>query len=602
MKRTNVLQTGLVIGFFGLLGLTGCSESEPSQPNIILIMSDDQGWGDMQNAGNPYVETPFLDEIAGSGVQFNHFYVNPMCAPTRAALLTGKENLRSGTSWVGRRTDFLSLEAITLADILNRNGYATGCYGKWHLGAYGPYHPNERGFDDFTGFLEGACDHYYKTDLEHNRKKFISDSYITDLLTDSAISFIDKNRDQPFFCYIPYNVPHHPFQVPERYFEKYKQKGVEDDRTAVVYGMIENMDENIGRIIGYLKKHQLEENTIIVFLSDNGPAFPRYNDGLLGKKAEVTEGGVRVPFYMQWKGGIPQGKIVNDISAHIDVMPTLLDFAGIKIPDGLSLDGISLKPWILGEDEPYPDRTIYTHQTVFGDNRLFPGGLRTDNYRLMNTGKRYQLFDMVKDPGQQKDIAKERPDVLDDLITRYETWYSDVTSQGTEWPPVPVGYMDFNDVNIIAPDALIYGNIGYSGRWGWATCWALNWTSTADSMVWEIDVYEEGNYEFVLHYWCEPENTGSTFSLKSDNGVLRKSLTEPNDSPFIELPNLAKPEEPRIRKWSQFNMGKMQLSKGEQRIVLKADYIPGRHAGEFRSLEIIRMKPSSLGIDISAEQ
>jgi arylsulfatase A len=568
--------------------LPSCKPEASSKPNIILIMSDDQGWGDTELSGNSVIDTPNLNKIATNGVQFERFYVNPMCAPTRASLLTGRYNLRAGTSWVGRRTDFLGLDETTLADILRKEGYATGCYGKWHLGAYGPYHPNERGFDDFTGFLLGACNHYFETHMDNNGKEFISNSYITDLLTDSALNFIDKNKDQPFFCYIPYNVPHHPFQVPDKYFKKYKARGVEDDRTASVYAMIDNMDENIGRIMKKLEEEKLDENTILIFLSDNGPCFERYNDGLAGIKAQVSEGSVRVPCYISWKGTLPEGKRVFDIAAHIDILPTLLAAANIQIPEKPGIDGINLLPYLTGEKNDYPDRKLYAHQTYFGDCSVFPGGLRTQQYRLVNWQNGYELFDMWNDPSQKRNIANEKIELLNELIEAYESWYSEVTEGGVELPPVPVGYPGYDVVNIITPDALKSDGIDYSGKWGWATGWLRHWTDTKDSITWQIDVIEPGNYEFILHYWCETENTGTEFVLSNGESSLNATLTVPNEGDFLYLPSQTPIDSPDIRDWAPLNMGTMILEKGPQDLVLKALSIPGEHAGEFRSLEIIK--------------
>jgi len=184
-------------------------------------MADDQGWGDSELNGNSIIETPVLNKIASEGIQFERFYVCPMCSPTRASLLTGRYNLRTGAFWVGRRTEILRQDEVTMADIFKSAGYVTGCFGKWHLGLYRPYYPNERGFDEFTGFLYGALKNYFHSHLEHNGRKFISNKYITDFLTDRALDFIETNKDNPFFCYIPYNVPHHPFQVPAEYYKKY---------------------------------------------------------------------------------------------------------------------------------------------------------------------------------------------------------------------------------------------------------------------------------------------------------------------------------------------------------------------------------------------
>ena len=586
-KRSEFLTILILLLQISVLYSCESQKTEQSKPNIILIMSDDQGWGDMELAGNKIIDTPHLNTIATNGTQFERFYVNPMCAPTRASLLTGKYNLRTGTSWVGRRTDFLRLNETTIAEILKTEGYATGCYGKWHLGAYGPYHPNERGFDDYTGILEGATRNYYNTEMNNNGKNYRTNDYITDVLTDSALSFIERNKSKPFFCYIPYNVPHHPFQVPVEYFNKYKESGVAEDNVATVYGMIDNMDENIGRILQRIEEYNLTENTIIIFMSDNGPAFFRYNDGLAGKKAGVSEGSVRVPFYIQWKGKIPEGRRIFDIAAHIDILPTLLDAAGINLDRKLGVDGISLMPLIIEDNNPEPDRMIFTHQTIFGRSEIIPGGLRTQKYRLEKWQNDYELYDMQNDPSQKRNIAGKKPGLTNELIQKYEAWYANVTKDGLEKPPVPVGYPGYDSVGIIAPDALISQNLKYSGRYGWVDDYVINWKNTNDSVIWEIDVYEAGEYNFIMHYYCDNNNPGAEFKLSGSNGTIDNIVTETKPQKVVleEIHNMNNP--PKNIYWLKLELGSMHLDKGPQKLLLQAVNIPGEYAAEVRKLEII---------------
>jgi arylsulfatase A-like enzyme len=575
-----------------MLILTGfsfsCKEDIPAQPNIVLILSDDQAWADTELTGNNLIDTPNLNRIASEGVQMERFFVSPMCAPTRASLMTGRYNLRTGTTWVGRRTDFLNLKETTLADILKSNGYVTGCYGKWHLGAYGPYHPNERGFDDFTGFLGGAADNYFASDLENNGKPFIGDSYITDLLTDSVLHFIEKNAQNPFFCYIPYNVPHHPFQVPEKYLKKYVERGITDPRTASVYAMVDNMDENIGRILDKLMEHNLDKNTIVIFMSDNGPAFPRDNDGLAYIKAQVGEGSVRVPFYIRWKDQLPANEHVFDIAAHIDILPTLLDAAGIKIPDTVQIDGISLLPLLKGEANLSPNRAIYSHQTVFGNSFPTPGGLRTQKFRLMNWENKWELFDMENDPSQKRNLAPENPQLTDSLAQLYNTWYSETTSEGLNLPPVPVGYPGYDSVHIIAPDALMTGTIKYSGRYGWVSDYFVNWTQSTDSVIWETEVYTPETYEMYLYYWCAPRDTGTVFTFANADQTLQcrinKGLEEKNT--HLEYPGTS--AKPSKVNWLRIYMGNFELEKGLNKLVLQAPSITGKEAPHIKAIDIIK--------------
>ncbi len=584
----------VVIGIlFGLSFHNSCKNHSQiaGRPNVILIMSDDQGWGDSELNGNNVIDTPTLNKLASEGVQFERFHANPMCSPTRASLLTGRYNLRCGTSWVGRRTEMLGLDEVTMADIFKSAGYATGCFGKWHLGLYRPYHPNERGFDEFTGFLEGALNNYFHSHLEHNGEKFTTDDkYITDFLTDRAIDFISKNKDRPFFCYIPYNVPHHPFQVPEKYYKKYIERGVSDKRAAAVYAMVDNMDGNIARVMAKLEELNLDENTIVIFLSDNGPQFGRYNDGLKGIKGQVSEGSIRVPLYLSWKNHLPENMHIYDIVSVMDILPTLVELTDIKVPNNIDMDGISLVSLINGKtNQKNSERMIFTHQTVFGDTRKAPGGVRTQRYRLVNNGDQYELYDMYTDPSQKRDIATKSPGVTEKLKRAYEEWFGDVTAKRTVPPPVPIGFPGEDTVMAVAPDAILKGNVEYNNKHGWAGGWIQNWRETKDSVVWPVEVYTSGIYEFNLKYTCDETSIGTQMQLSVDNKQIQGTILHAHTSGFVKLPNVVNELSPSIKEsWALLPLGRMKLNKGKYEIVLQAINIPGNTAGEFEALEIIK--------------
>ncbi|GAF95371.1 unnamed protein product, partial [marine sediment metagenome] len=236
-----MISAAVLIGWLvgGVMSEQAFGESRPraSRPNVLLIMTDDQGWGDVRSHGNDKIDTPVQDALAAQAARFGRFYVSPVCAPTRASLLTGRYHLRTGTAWVTRGLETMRSEEVTLAEILKQAGYATGCFGKWHNGAHYPHHPNGQGFDEFLGFCAGHWNNYFDTRLEYNSETVTTGGFITDVLTDAAMAFIEKHKDHPFFCYLPYNAPHGPFQVPDRYFDKYKKRGL-DDKTAAVYGMV----------------------------------------------------------------------------------------------------------------------------------------------------------------------------------------------------------------------------------------------------------------------------------------------------------------------------------------------------------------------------
>ncbi len=293
-------------------GFQACARLE-SKPNIIMILTDDQGWGDIHSHGNKLLSTPWMDKLADSGARFDHFFVSPLCAPTRAALLTGRYYLRTGVHGVSNGKENLRSDEIIIAEVFAQNGYATGCFGKWHNGAHYPYDPNGKGFNEFPGFCAGHWGNYFDPVLQHKGNFIQTQGYITDITTDAALDFLDSNKNNPFFLYIPYNPPHSPFQVPDLYFDKYKAKGL-NAKNACVYGMCENLDKNIGRILMHLDKHNLRENTIIVFITDNGPNGHRYNGGMRGIKGSCHEGGVRVPCFISWPWQIPEKKIISVLS------------------------------------------------------------------------------------------------------------------------------------------------------------------------------------------------------------------------------------------------------------------------------------------------
>ena len=352
-------------------------------PNVILIMTDDQGFGDITSHGNLKIKTPNMDKIANEGARLDNFFVSSVCAPTRASLLTGRYHIRSGVLSVSKKLDVMRSEEVTIAEIFKKNGYKTALFGKWHNGYHYPNTPNGQGFDEFLGFCGGHFPNYFNPTLEHNGEEIETKGFITDILTDKALDWITENKDDPFFCYIPYNAPHTPYQVPDSYFEKFSKKGF-DVKTATLYSMIENLDDNIGRILKTMTYIGIDDNTILVFMTDNGPnSAHRYNAGMKGHKAQVDEGGERVPFFIRWKDKIPAGLMSSQISAHIDILPTLVDICDLSLPENLKLDGVSLKKTIFNDQEPFFDRMLFSHR--YHGNELEPtkGAVRTQQFRYI---------------------------------------------------------------------------------------------------------------------------------------------------------------------------------------------------------------------------
>ncbi|MGB5317726.1 sulfatase-like hydrolase/transferase, partial [Eudoraea sp.] len=283
----------------------------PRKPNIILIMADDQGWGDLESSGNKNIKTPNIDLLSKEGVSFENFYVQPVCSPTRAELLTGIQFPKLGVYDTSAGGERMNLGPPTLAEILKDEGYATAAYGKWHNGMQPPYHPNSRGFDDYYGFTSGHWGNYFSPMLEHNGKLVTGNGFLVDDLTNRGLNFIENNKDQPFFLYLPFNTPHSPMQVPDEYWHQFKNidlvakyQGSEEENiefTKAALAMVANIDDNVGRVLKKIDELALADNTIIIYLTDNGPNSFRYNGGMRGRKGSVDEGGVRSPLFIRWK-------------------------------------------------------------------------------------------------------------------------------------------------------------------------------------------------------------------------------------------------------------------------------------------------------------
>jgi arylsulfatase A-like enzyme len=423
--------TRLFIQLFCIFAiLCSCTTSEKATPpNIILILTDDQGWGDLSISGNTNLETPNIDRLAETGVTFDRFYVSPVCSPTRAEMLTGRYHPRGGVYSTSAGGERLDLDETTIADIFKAAGYKTAACGKWHNGMQPPYHPNARGFDDFYGFCSGHWGNYFSPMLEHNGEIVTGNGFVVDDFTDRGMDFIEKNKDRPFFLYLPYNTPHSPMQVPDKWWNKFEDKELEmlhrDPEkenvafTRAALAMCENIDWNVGRIADKVEELGLSENTIIIFLSDNGPNSWRWNDGMKGRKGSTDEGGVRSPMFLKWQGKIPSGKKVEEIAGAIDLLPTLADLAGIKYQPEKPLDGVSLKPLLFNNNPDWDERFIFSHWAG-------KTSVRSQLFRLDNEGN---LFDMENDPGQHEDVSQKYPDIANQMIQAKETWENEVLSE-----------------------------------------------------------------------------------------------------------------------------------------------------------------------------
>ena len=428
--------------------------SEPLEktprPNIVVILTDDQGYGDVGLHDNDKIKTPHLDRFAREGIQLTRFYCSPVCAPTRACLMTGRYYYRTGVVHTSRGGAKMDGDEVTIAELLQQSGYRTGIFGKWHLGDNYPMRPQDQGFQECLVHKSGGIgqtpdkpNSYFDSKLWHNGRQIQASGYCTDVFFHGALQFIKKSAQgdgEPFFVYLPTNAPHTPLEVPEEYVAPYRAMGLKDT-TARVYGMITNIDDNVGRLLAKLEEWRLRKNTVVLFVTDNGAQQQRYNAGLRGRKSWTYEGGIRVPCYLQWPDRLRGGRKIDRIAAHIDLLPTLLAVAGAK-PDQLSLDGRNLLPLLEGSDSGWPDRRLffqchrgltpkpYQNCAVVSQRFKLVGYPGTFSQEDLDTSgvPMLELYDVTADPGEQKDLAAKHPEIVSQMRAAYDAWFDDVRS------------------------------------------------------------------------------------------------------------------------------------------------------------------------------
>lgn len=559
-------------------------------PNVLLIITDDQGYGDFSIHGNPHVQTPHIDRLGNDGVRFERFFVNSFCAPTRAALLTGRWPVRTGVHGVTHNKEAMKPSEVTLAEALCSGGYRTACIGKWHNGEQFPFTPSGQGFEHVFGFNNGHWNNYFDATLLRGSQHEKTTGYITDVLTDEAMQFITAKQKEPFFCYLAYNAPHSPYQVPDKYFDKFKAKGFEDN-VAAFYGMCENIDDNVGRLLAHLDTLKLAENTVVLFLTDNGgtAGVKTFNAGMRGGKTSVHEGGTRVPLFIRWPAGKWEPHVVKNIASHIDVLPTLLDLCGVSRPDGPKIDGVSLRPLLENKSsETWPERVLFTHNPINETNK-YPGAVRTQHHRLVREIKGsaggskakandasatpWQLYDMEADPAQAKDIAAEQPDLVNELAAKYDAWFTDISSEGLRRYPLPVGHAEQNPVELHAPQAFYDKPLQFANGPGFANDWLTGWTDTKASVSYEIEVVAAGEYEIEVAYGA----TASTvLRLTSGQQTIETPL------PAAEAPEILIPHRDadgkaryRDRQWANAKLGTLNLKPGPATLTLEVLSSPG---------------------------
>ena len=570
------------------------------QPNVVLVLTDDQGFGDVRSHGNELIDTPVHDRLAREGARFDRFYVSPVCAPTRASLLTGRYHLRTGVHGVTRGHEIMRDEEVTIAELLRANGYATGAFGKWHNGSQYPHHPNGQGFDEFLGFCAGHWNNYFDTKLDYNGKSVPSKGFMIDTLTDAAIDFIEQNKGTPFFCYLPYNTPHTPWQVPDNYFRKYMAKGIEDPKLACAYAMVENIDFNMGRVLEKLEDLGIADDTIFIFLTDNGPNGARYNAEMKGRKGSAHEGGVRVPLFMRYPAKVKPNTVVKPITGHIDVLPTLMEYCGVKQYKTKPLDGKSLVPLISGDQAAWPSRTLFT---AWGGTELKSSkkALRTERWRAVEERRGWELYDMKNDPNQTQNLAKSEPKRLAKFKLQFEKWFMDATKNGFDSVSIHVGhegrdevvleghYAYLHPVERTRPNPKLHG-ISYHGPAGWANDWVDNWTKTDSYPYWDLNVVNEGEFVVLLKYACTKSDLGSKLRIEVGGNSLSVTVDKPHESVMLPSADRIHRKEVYEKTWSTINAGTVLLEKGRTQLRIRALEIPGIEALELKAVHLIRKR------------
>jgi arylsulfatase A-like enzyme len=563
------------------------------RPNVVIILTDDQGWGDLSVHGNTNLDTPNIDRLAQQGVGFSNFYVCPICSPTRSEFLTGRYNPRGGVRSASKGEERLDLDETTVAEIFRDNGYKTAAFGKWHNGMQPPYHPNARGFDEYYGFCSGHWGNYFSPMLEHNGEITKGEGFIIDDFTNRAMQYMEDNKDEPFFVYLPLNTPHSPMQVPDRFWKKFENNDLgmrarpedkEDlQHSRAALAMCENIDWNVGRVTDKIDELGLADNTIVIYFSDNGPNGYRWNADMKGKKGAVDEGGVRSPFFIHWPGKIEGGRRVEQIAGSIDLLPTLTDLAGIKKYDTLPLDGVSLKPLMLKKNAKWKDRLYVNH---------FKGktSVRSQDFRLDQNGK---LFDMINDHGQRVDVTDKFPDVSKRLLKAQREFDRDVASlvATPDDRAFSIGHPDYGFTQIPARDGLYSGGVERSGRA--PNCsFFTNWTSKEDRIFWDAEVLATGDYQVYVYYACPEKDLGATFELSHGKARLSGKVTVANDSEMrgAEDDRSTRGSESFVKDFKAMDLGVIHLEKGRSKLELKALDIPGDQVMDVRLLMFHRVE------------
>ncbi len=532
--------------------ILGCEKMPPSTPpNVILIITDDQGYGDLGFHNNPNIHTPTLDAFAQESVRFSNFHVSPVCAPTRSSLMTGRYSLRTGVRDTYNGGAIMATTEVTLAEMLKQARYTTGIFGKWHLGDNYPSRPSDQGFDeslihlaggmgqvgDFTNYFKKETS-YFDPILWHNNQQQEYQGYCSDIFTNAAIDFIEKNHRQPFFCYLSFNAPHTPLQVPDQYYQRYKDidpsQGIDStllpdtpmteihkEAARKVYAMVSNIDDNLEKLFQKIEALGIKENTIVIFMTDNGPQQIRYVGGMKGRKSSVYRGGIRVPFFMRYPAKLEGDRSIDQMAAHIDLLPTLSQLCGAPLPQDRIIDGRSFVPALAGET--LPQRSFFSYWT-----RKFPElynnvALQRGEYKLVGKTdfdasiEHFELYNLLRDPYEKNNVLSENVDLAQALKSEMDGFITTLsTAPNLLHPPrIAVGTPHENPVYLNRNDAG-----GQRGVWSQEELYSF----------WKVAL-QPGVYRLKFKF-LNPLPGGGNMFLELEQSIRKKSNVQ-NDTDLL---------------------------------------------------------------------
>ncbi|MBU2997835.1 arylsulfatase [Cellulophaga baltica] len=505
-----------------------------------MVITDDQGKGDLSSSGNPYLKTPNIDDFYNESVRFTNYHVSTTCAPSRGSIMTGRHTNRLNVYHTISGRSILFEDEVILPQVLSENGYTNGMFGKWHLGDNYPYRPEDRGFDEVVrlgggGITQGPDywgNDYFDDTYWHNGETQKYNGYCTDVFFNEAIDFIEENKDKPFFCYLSTNAPHGPRNLPKEYLELYKDIDEIPEKTKRFYGMISNIDDNFKVLVDKLKELKISDNTILIFTTDNGTAVGRsaYNAGLKGAKGSVYEGGHRVPLFIRWPDGkLTGGKDIDELVAHYDLLPTFVDLLGLDFEPKKPLDGTSLKPLLEKKNTDWKNRILYM-DTQRKQNliKYKSNVVMDDQWRLVNGDELYQINE---DLGQKNNVIANYPEIVTRLKEGYENWWKSIMSEGPDerYAYIKVGSPEENPSRISTHDLLTgkYNNIWH--QYGAAT-------ASQGTGRWKIEFVEDGEYTISLRRFPRESNLAinATFPEVKKTEELEQIMPASVKSDFTE--------------------------------------------------------------------